>query len=155
MEMIEQSIEVDAPVRTVYNQWTQFGEFPQFMEGIEQVNQLDDKRVHFVASIAGRRHEWDAEIIEQVPDQKVAWRSISGKQNDGAVVFEKLGEDRTRIRATIVFEPEGALEKLGEMLGVASARVKGDLARFKDFIEKQGQATGAWRGEIHGGHVAR
>jgi uncharacterized membrane protein len=155
MHTIEQSIEVDAPAQAVYNQWTQFEEFPRFMEGIEQVRQLDDKRLHFTAAVAGRRHEWDAEIIEQIPEQKIAWRSVSGKRNDGTVFFDKLAENKTRVRAVIAFEPEGAVEKVGDALGVASARVKGDLKRFKEFIEERGRETGAWRGEIRGGKVSK
>lgn len=154
MQTIQESIEVDVPVRMAYNQWTQFEEFPRFMEGIEHVHQLDDKRLHFAASIAGRHHEWDAEIVEQVPEQKVAWRSTSGKHIDGEVQFDKIGDNRTRVNVTMAFEPEG-IEKVGEALGIASARVRGDLKRFKSFIEARGHETGAWRGEIHGGQVSR
>jgi uncharacterized membrane protein len=141
MQAIEQSIEVNAPVRTVYNQWTQFEEFPEFMEGVEEVRQIDDKRLHWVAEIGGHRHEWDAEIFEQTPDQQIAWR--------------KAGDTRTRVTVVIGYEPDGAMEKVGTALGVASARVKGDLKRFKEFIEARGQESGAWRGEIHGGQTAR
>ena len=155
MNTIEQSIEVDAPIRTVYNQWTQFEEFPEFMEGVEEVRQLDDQRLHWVAEIAGQRREWDAEIHEQTPDQQIAWRSVSGQRNEGVIRFEKLAENRTRVCVVITYEPEGALEKMGGALGVASARVKGDLKRFKTFIESHGTATGAWRGEIHGGQTSR
>ena len=155
METIEQSIEVEAPLHAVYNQWTQFEDFPHFMDGIESVRQLDEKRLHFVASIAGRRAEWDAEIIEQVPDQRIAWRSTSGKKNDGSVWFDKIAENRTRVRAMIAFEPQGMVEKAGDALGIASARVKGDLKRFQEFIENRGQETGGWRGEIRGGRVSR
>ena len=154
MQTIEQSIEVDAPVRTVYNQWTQFEEFPEFMEGVEQVRQLDDKRLHWVAEVAGHRHEWDAEIYEQIPDQRIAWRSISGKPSEGVVRFEKVPEDRTRVYVFIQYQPEGAAEKVGNALGIASARVKADLKRFKQFIESHGAETGAWRGEIHGGRIS-
>jgi len=155
MHTIEEAIEIAAPVRTVYDQWTQFEEFPQFMEGIEEVRQLDDRRLHWVAEIAGRRHEWDAEIVEQVPDERIAWRSTSGIPNHGTVRFEKLPENRTRVHVAFSFEPQGALEKIGDALGVGAARVKGDLKRFKEFIEAHGTATGAWRGEIHGGEVNR
>ncbi len=155
MQTIEQSIEVDAPIRTVYNQWTQFEQFPEFMEGVERVRQIDEKRLHWVAEIAGHVHEWDAEITEQVPDEKIAWRSISGIRNEGLVRFEKTTGERTRVDVTISFEPDGALEKLGTAMGVASARVKGDLKRFKEFIEARGQESGAWRGEIHHGQTAR
>jgi len=155
MQTIDQSIEVDAPVRTVYNQWTQFEQFPEFMEGVEAVRQLDDRRLHWVAEIAGRRHEWDAEIYEQTPDQQISWRSISGEPNEGSVRFEALAENRTRVHVQLRYQPEGALEKMGDALGVASTRVKGDLKRFKEFIEARGTETGAWRGEIHGGEVNR
>jgi uncharacterized membrane protein len=154
METIEQSIEVDAPLRKVYNQWTQFEEFTEFMEGIEEVRQLDERRLHWVANVAGKRHEWDAEIFDQVPDQRIAWRSISGKRNEGIVSFEKISENRTRVRAVIAYEPEGALEKMGNAMGIASARVKGDLNRFKTLIESRTEESGAWRGEIHGGDVS-
>lgn len=155
METIEQSIEVEAPLSTVYNQWTQFEEFPEFMEGVDEVRQLDDRRLHWIGSVAGRRHEWDAEITEQVPDQRIAWRSISGTQNEGHVQFERISDSRTRVRVRISYQPEGAAEKIGTALGIASARVKGDLKRFKEFIEARGQATGAWRGEIRGAQTTR
>ena len=155
MEKIDQSIEVDAPLRTVYNQWTQFEEFPEFMEGVEEVRQLDDKRLHWVAKVAGHRHEWDAEITEQVPDQRVAWRSLSGVRNAGEVSFEPISAMRTRVHVRLSYEPQGTLEKMGDALGFASARVKGDLKRFKDFIEARGGESGGWRGEIHSAHTSR
>lgn len=155
METIEQSIEVDVPVHTAYNQWTQFEQFPEFMEGVEEVRQLDDKRLHWIAEIGGKRHEWDAEIVEQVPDERVAWRAVSGKRNEGNVTFDKIRADRTRVTVHIAWEPDGALEKMADLVGLASGRVKGDLKRFKEFIESRGQETGAWRGEIHGKEVAR
>ncbi len=155
MEMIEQSIEVDVPVHVAYNQWTQFEEFPEFMEGVEEVRQLDDKRLHWVASIGGKRHEWDAEITEQIPDQRIVWRATSGKRNEGEAVFDKVSDNKTRVTVRIAWEPEGAVEKIAEATGIASARVKSDLKRFKDFIESRRQETGAWRGEIHGQQVSR
>ena len=155
MHTIEQSIDIDAPIRTVYNQWTQFETFPEFMEGVEEVRQIDDKRLHWVAEVAGHRHEWDAEIQEQVPDERIAWRSISGQPNDGSVRFEKIADNRTRVHVVIRYEPAGALERLGDALGIASARVKGDLNRFKEFIESHRVETGAWRGEIHHGETNR
>jgi uncharacterized membrane protein len=155
METIEQSIEVDAPVQKVYNQWTQFEEFPEFMEGVEEVRQLDDKRLHWVASIGGKRHEWDADIYEQLPDQRIAWRATAGKQNQGAVSFDRLTNNRTRVNVVITYEPEGVIENTADALGLVSARVKGDLKRFKEFIENRVQESGAWRGEIHGGEVSR
>lgn len=155
MHMVEQSIEINAPVETVYNQWTQLEEFPRFMEGVEEARQLDDKRLLFRGKVAGRQHEWEAEIIEQVPEQKIAWRSRAGKPNEGTVFFDKKADGRTEVRAAISFEPEGAMEKMGNALGVADARVKGDLKRFKKFIEESGHETGGWRGEIHSGRVSK
>lgn len=155
MEIIEHSVEVDVPVSTAYNQWTQFEEFPEFMEGVEEVRQIDDKRLHWVASVGGKRQEWDADIVEQVPDQRIAWRATSGRRNEGEVLFDKGTDSQTRVTVRIAWEPEGAMEKVGDAMGIASMRVKGDLKRFKDFIESRRQATGAWRGEIHGQEVSR
>jgi uncharacterized membrane protein len=151
MATVEKSIDVDLPVRTVYNQWTQFEEFPQFMEGVEEVRQLNDSRLHWKAEIGGKTEEWDAVITDQVPDRIVAWRSTSGAENSGAIRFTPLGPDRTRVTAEIGYDPEGIVENVGDKLGVVSRRVEGDLKRFKTFIEERGVATGAWRGEIHGG----
>jgi uncharacterized membrane protein len=153
MATVEKSIEVNEPVRTVYNQWTQFEEFPRFMEGVEEVRQLDNKRLHWRASIAGKQEEWDAVITEQIPDRQVAWRSTSGAENSGAISFTPTGDNRTRVTAVIGYEPEGIVEKAGDALGIVDRRVEGDLQRFKEFIEHRGAATGAWRGEIHGGAV--
>lgn len=148
---IESSITVHVPVHTAYNQWTQFEEFPRFMEGVKEVRQLDDKRVHWIAEVAGKQKHWDAEITEQLPDQRIAWRSISGAQNAGIVEFRTVGQDETEVRVRMEFEPEGPAENLGAILQAADVRVKGDLRRFKDFIESRGTETGAWRGEIRGG----
>jgi uncharacterized membrane protein len=153
MESIEKSIEVNVPVRTAYNQWTQFEEFPQFMEGVEAVRQLDDKRPHWRASIAGKTEEWQAEIVEQTPDMVVAWRSTSGAENAGRVSFAPAGMDATRVTLRLDYDPEGMVESVGDKLGFVSRRVEGDLERFKEFIEGRGTETGAWRGEIHGGEV--
>ncbi|MGV3772338.1 MAG: SRPBCC family protein [Verrucomicrobiales bacterium] len=153
MQHVEKSIEVDASLNKVYNQWTQFEEFPQFMEGIEEVKQLDDKRLLWRANIAGKTKEWHAEIFEQIPDQRIAWRSTSGVLNTGMVNFESVGPGQTRIHLKLNFEPEGAIENLGSALGVVGSRVEGDLRRFKDFIESRGSETGAWRGQIHGRKV--
>lgn len=153
MQTVEKCVEVDAPVAQVYNQWTQFEEFPKFMEGVEQVQQLDEKRLHWIAEIAGRRKEWDAEIFEQVPDQKIAWRSTSGTQNAGIVTFRSLDVNRTQVTVRMEYEPEGAIEAVGSALGAVSGRIEGDLERFKKFIQSRGQETGAWRGEIHRGKV--
>jgi uncharacterized membrane protein len=153
MQHVEKAIEVDAPVSTVYNQWTQFEEFPRFMEGVESVRQLDDKRLHWRAEIAGKTVEWEAEIFEQIPDRRVAWRSISGPMNSGMVNFEPLSEMSTRVSLKLNYEPDGAMEKLGSAMGVVSGRVEGDLKRFKEYIESRGAETGGWRGRIEGREV--
>ncbi len=145
---IEESIEVTVPLRTAYNQWTQFEDFPSFMEGVEEIRQLDDTHLHWVAEFGGSRHEWDAEITEQKPDERVAWRNVDGKDNAGVVTFHRLDDDRTRIMVQMDFVPEGIKEKLGAALGAADRRVQGDLERFKDLIESRGGETGAWRGEV-------
>jgi uncharacterized membrane protein len=151
MAEVQESIEVNVPVSTAYNQWTQFETFPQFMEGVESVTQTDDTHLHWVAEFGGKRHEWDAEIVEQVPDKRVAWRSVDGKGIGGAVTFTPLGADSTRIEVELNWETEGLVESLGSALGADDRRVKGDLARFKELIESQGVETGAWRGEVHAG----
>ena len=148
MARIEESIEVGVPVDTAYNQWTQFEEFPQFMEGVEEVRQLDNTKVHWVAEIAGQRREWDAEITEQVPDERIAWCSTEGATNAGVVTFHRLGEGKSKVMLQLDFEPEGAMEKVGDKLGIVKTRTKADLQRFKKFIESQGRETGAWRGEV-------
>jgi HSP20 family molecular chaperone IbpA/uncharacterized membrane protein len=155
MSTIEKSVEVNAPVSTVYNQWTQFESFPRFMEGVTHVRQLNDKRLHWRAEIGGVDREWDSEIVQQLPDQQIAWRSVSGPRNSGVVAFQPLGSDRTRITLRMEYDPEGLVENVGNFLGVAERRVQGDLERFKKFIEARGQETGQWRGEIHGGEVHR
>jgi uncharacterized membrane protein len=136
-------------LNTVYNQWTQFEEFPRFMEGIEEVRQLDDKRLHWRASIGGKREEWDAEIVQQVPDQRIAWRSTSGAPNSGVVTFESLAPATTRVQMLLEYTPQGPVESMGDAMGLLSRRVEGDLQRFKEYIESRGAETGAWRGEIH------
>jgi uncharacterized membrane protein len=150
MAHIEKSIEVNAPLRTVYNQWTQFEEFPRFMEGVKSVKQIDDTHLHWHAEIAGKDKEWDALITEQVPDSIIAWRSVAGAENAGRVEFLPAG-DGTRITLKLTYDPEGAIEKIGDMVGVVSRRVEGDLKRFKDFIENRARESGAWRGEVHRG----
>ncbi|HEX6997120.1 MAG TPA: SRPBCC family protein [Gammaproteobacteria bacterium] len=151
MERIEKAVDVNCPVRTVYNQWTQFEEFPRFMAGVREVRQLDDTHVHWRAEIWGKEKEWDAEITEQVPDQYIAWRSTSGDApNAGAVRFEPLGADRTRVRLTMEYEPQGAMENIGDALGAMSSRVQESVEDFKRFIERRGVEGGAWRGEVRG-----
>jgi uncharacterized membrane protein len=148
MATIEESVEVMVPVRTAYNQWTQFEEFPQFMEGVEQVRQLTDTRVHWVAEIAGQRREWDAEITEQVPDERIAWRSTEGATNAGVVTFHRLDEGKSKVMLQLEFEPENIVEQAADKLGFVKGRAKADLKRFKPFIESEGRESGAWRGEV-------
>ncbi len=148
MARYDKSIEVDVPVRTAYNQWTQFEEFPRFMDGVEEVTQLDDTRLHWVANISGQRKEWHAKITEQIPDQRIAWRSEEGEMNGGMVTFEPMGNNRTRINLTMEYEPEGFAENIGDALGFVSRQVDGDLDRFKEFIESRGVETGSWRGTV-------
>jgi uncharacterized membrane protein len=150
MARIEKDIEVNAPLRSVYNQWTQFEEFPEFMDGVQEVRQLDDTHLHWCAKVGGKDVEWDSEILEQVPDQRVAWRSTTGKLNAGTVEFEPIDAGRTRVCLTMEYDPEGAVENVGDALGVTTRRVTKDLKKFKAFIEKRGAETGAWRGEVHG-----
>lgn len=153
METIEKSIEVEAPIEKVYNQWTQFEDFPHFMEGVEQVQQLDDKHLHWVAKVGGKRKEWDAEIVEQVPEDRIAWRSISGAANSGIVHFRPTDSQHTVVTLRMNYEPDGMMENLGSTLGLLSGRVEADLQHFRDFIQQRGTETGAWRGEIHRGEV--
>ena len=148
MKTIKQSIIVNIPVTQTYNQWTQFEEFPHFMEGVKKVKQLDDKRLHWEAEIAGKSEMWDAEIIEQIPDQRIAWRSTNGAKNSGTIHFSAQGVNQTEVTLEVNYEPEGMIENLGDLLGLVSIRVSGDLARFKEFIETRHSATGGWRGEI-------
>jgi uncharacterized membrane protein len=143
MARIEKSIDVRVPVHTAYNQWTQFEEFPRFMEGIEEVRQFDDKRLHWRAHISGKVEEWDAVITEQHPDGRVAWRNISGATNAGVVTFHRIDATTTRIMLQLDYEPEGMIESMGDRLGFVERRVEGDLDRFRQFIESRGVETGA------------
>jgi uncharacterized membrane protein len=149
MSTVRKSIEVDVPVRTAYNQWTQFEEFPRFMEGIVEVTQIDDTHVHWVAEVAGRRKEWDAKITEQIPDERISWRSQAGAPNAGAVTFEPMeGGEKTKIGLEMEYEPRNMTEQAGDLLGFASRQVEANLKRFKEFIESRGRETGAWRGNV-------
>jgi uncharacterized membrane protein len=148
MSTIEESIDVEVPVRTAYDQWTQFEEFPRFMEGVESVTQLDDTHLHWVAQIAGVRREWGAEVTEQMPDMRVAWKATEGTDNAGAVTFHRLADDRSRVMLQLEVEPEGLLEHAGDALGLIRRRAVNDLARFKELIESRGTPTGAWRGQV-------
>jgi uncharacterized membrane protein len=151
MPTIEQSIEVNVPVSTAYNQWTQFEEFPQFMEGVESVTQLDDTHLRWIAEIGGKKHEWKAEIAEQRPDERVAWHAEDGKTNAGVVTFHRIDDNKTKIMVQMDWEPEGVVEQAAAVVGADDARVRGDLERFKELIESRGQETGAWRGEVEQG----
>ncbi|MGH2534419.1 MAG: SRPBCC family protein [Thermomicrobiales bacterium] len=155
MANVEKTITVDVPVRTAYDQWTQFEQFPRFMEGVQEVKQLDDKRLHWHANLGGKEERWDAEIVEQIPDRRISWRSTTGAENSGEISFEPAGANSTNLTARIGYDPSGFVESVGDKLGVVSRRVEGDLKRFKEFIESRGTETGAWRGEIHGGQVER
>jgi uncharacterized membrane protein len=145
---IAETIDVQVPCSTAYNQWTQFEEFPRFMEGVESVEQLDDTHLRWRAMIGGKELEWDAEITEQIPDKRVAWRSIGGVQNAGAVTFHRLSDGACRVALQLDYKPEGIVENIGDFLGVVKRRAHGDLERFKEFIEKRGVETGGWRGEV-------
>ena len=148
MATIEKSIDVEVPVKTAYNQWTQFEEFPKFMEGVEEIRQLDDTHLHWVAALGGSRPEWGAVLPEQQPEARVAWRNTDGKSNAGVVTFHRLDDDRSRVMVQIDFVPEGIKEKLGSALGAPDRRVQGDLERFKELIESRGRESGSWRGEV-------
>jgi uncharacterized membrane protein len=149
--VIESSIEVGVPVTVAYNQWTQFEEFPRFMQGVEEVRQLGDTRLHWVASVGGRRAEWDAKILEQHPDRQISWISEDGRQNRGTVTFESLAEDRALVRLSLGYQAEGFVEAVGSAAGLDRRRIEGDLVRFKELVESRGTETGAWRGDISAG----
>ena len=148
---VEADIEVEAPVSVVYNQWTQFEEFPQFMAGVDEVRQLDDTRLHWVASIGGTRAEWDAKILEQHPDSQISWISEDGKKTRGTVTFEPIGESRTRVHLSMGYQAEGFREAVGAAAGLDKRRIQGDLERFKQLIEERGSESGGWRGEVSAG----
>lgn len=148
MSTVTESIDVNVPVRTAYDQWTQFESFPHFMDNVQQVQQLDATHLHWKATIAGKDEEWDAVVTEQVPDERVAWKSTTGAPNAGVVTFHRLGADETRVTLQMDWQPEGVTEHVGAVLGFDSRSVKGDLDNFKQFIESRGTPTGAWRGEV-------
>ncbi len=148
MSTIEESIDVQVPAQTAYNQWTQFEEFPQFMEGVKTVQQMDDVTLHWTAEVAGQERSWEAKITEQIPDERIAWTSTTGTGNAGVVTFHRLDDNTTRIMLQLEVYPEDFKEKVGDWLQIPRLRVKGDLQRFKDFIESRGTETGAWRGEV-------
>jgi uncharacterized membrane protein len=148
MSTVEKSVDVNVPIQTAYNQWTQFEEFPRFMEGVKSVTQTDDTHLHWVAEIAGKDKEWDAEITEQHPDERVAWTSTSGARNAGVVTFHRLDDNTTRVTLQMDVDPEGLIENIGDWTGLLDGRVEGDMERFKEYIESRGVETGAWRGEV-------
>jgi len=151
MERIQKEFEISVPVRAAYDQWTQFEDFPRFMDGVEEVVQTDNTHLHWRLSVAGKQKEWDAEITEQVPDRVIAWRSISGTPNAGQVRFEPIAQDRTRILFAMEYQPETVVEKAGDAIGVLSRKVDKTVEDFKEFIEQRGRETGGWRGEVHHG----
>ncbi|MGH8639832.1 MAG: SRPBCC family protein [Burkholderiales bacterium] len=152
MPSIEKSIEVKVPVHTAYNQWTQFEEFPRFMEGVEEVHQLDDTHLHWRAKVGGKEEQWDAVITEQIPDERIAWTNVTGARNAGVITFHKLDPQTTKLMLQLDYDPKGARENIGSALGLVGRRVEGDLERFKEFIESRGAETGAWRGEVRQQH---
>ena len=149
---VEETLEVDVPVSTAYNQWTQFEEFPRFMPTVESVKQIDDSHLHWKANVAGKQKEWDAEITQQLPDQLIEWKSTSGPRNGGTVTFDKLRENKTRVKLRLWYQPESTDEKIGGMFGGVKLTAKGNLKRFKQLLERRGAETGAWRGEIAAQH---
>ncbi|MFE0629576.1 SRPBCC family protein [Streptomyces sp. NPDC058864] len=149
MGTISESVDVDVPLHTAYNQWTQFEEFPNFMEGVEQVTQVDDRHNHWVTNVAGARREFDTEIVDQLPDERVAWRTVTGDvRQRGVVTFLELDASHTRVNLAMELETSGLAEKAADALGVVDRRARGDLRRFKHFIEERGSETGAWRGRV-------
>jgi uncharacterized membrane protein len=148
MSTIMEAIDVHVPVRTAYDQWTQFETFPNFMEGVKSVRQLDDTTLEWVADVAGREKRWKATITEQAPDQRIAWTSTQGAHNAGVVTFHRIDDGTSRVTLQLDVDPEGPVENVGDALGLVTRQVKGDMERFKDFIEARGTETGAWRGEV-------
>lgn len=148
MSKIVESVDVAVPVRTAYDQWTQFESFPMFMEGVEKVEQLEDTTLRWKASIAGQERTWKARITEQLPDERVAWTSIDGAKNAGVVTFHRLGDNLTRVTLQLDVDPDGPVDNIGDALGLVARRAKGDLERFREFIEGRGVETGAWRGTV-------
>ena len=152
MSQVQKSIDVDVPVRTAYNQWTQFESFPRFMGGVESITQIDDTHSHWVTRIAGVEREFDTEVTEQHPDERVAWRSVGGDtRHAGVVTFHRLEEDKTRVMVQIDWEASGLVEKAGSAINADDRQVISDLERFKEFIESRGSETGEWRGDVDAG----
>ncbi|MFG2356476.1 SRPBCC family protein [Streptomyces sp. NPDC048521] len=152
MSTVKETVEVDVPVHTAYNQWTQFETFPDFMEGVEEVRQLDDRHNHWTTSIGGVRREFDTEIVDQLPDERITWRSTTGDTaQKGMVRFQRVDDMHTKVELVMDIEPSGPVEKAADMLGTIDRRVKGDMKRFKQYIEQRGDESGAWRGRIRPG----
>lgn len=145
---VEESTEVNVPVKTAYNQWTQFEDFPKFMDNVLEVKQLDERHLHWRAKVAGEEKQWDAEITEQIPDKRIAWRSVGGSSNGGVVTFHRLADNATRIMLQMDYRPEGAMEKVGDAIGAVRMQARSSLQRFKEMLEQRGSETGAWRGQI-------
>jgi uncharacterized membrane protein len=148
IQQTEETIDINVPVSTAYNQWTQFEEFPRFMPTVQSVKQVDDTHLHWKAMVAGKQKEWDSEITQQIPDQLIEWRSTGGVKNGGTVTFDKIGENKTRVFLRLWYEPQDATEKVGGLLGGVKLTAKGNLKRFKQLLETRGAETGAWRGEV-------
>ncbi|MGA2410627.1 MAG: SRPBCC family protein [Candidatus Binataceae bacterium] len=155
MSNIEKSIDVNVPADTAYNQWTQFEEFPHFMEGVEQVRQISDKHLQWRVNVGGKVKEFETEITEQIPGKRIAWRTRGGTENSGVVTFHRLNENSSRVMVQMAYDPEGFVEKAGDLLGMTSRRVQGDLERFKQYLEERGTESGAWRGTIQNPTEAR
>lgn len=148
MSTVEESIKVNVPVRTAYNQWTQFEEFPHFMKGVESITQLDSTHLHWTTSVGGVEREFDATITEQHPDQRIAWHATNGVTHGGVVTFHRLSDESCKVVVQIEWEPEGLVENVGAAVGADDLRVKADMARFKEFVEQRGVETGGWRGDV-------
>ena len=149
MTSVTESVDVNVPIRTAYDQWTQFEEFPNFMDGVESITQIDATHTHWVTKVAGQTREFDAAITEQHPEERVAWKSTGGDtKHAGVVTFHRLGDNQTRVSIQLDWEPEGLAEKVGSAVGVDSHQVKADAKRFKEFIESRGDASGSWRGDV-------
>jgi uncharacterized membrane protein len=148
MSTVTESVDVHVPVHTAYNQWTQFESFPHFMNGVEAISQIDDRHLHWVTKVAGVKREFDTEITEQHPDERIAWKSTGGPKHAGVVTFHRLGDQDTRVTIQLDWEPEGVTEKVGSAVGADDRQVKADAKRFKEFIEQRGAETGGWRGDV-------
>jgi len=148
MSTVTESVDVDVPIKIAYDQWTQFESFPQFMDGVEEIRQIDDTHTHWVVKVGGITREFDATITEQHPEERVAWRADDGPNHAGVVTFHRLDDDKTRVTAQLDIDPEGFVENVADKAGILDRKIKGDMGRFKEFIESRGSATGSWRGDV-------